>query len=419
MNKSWVFKLIPILSIGLFIYVFFTKTEYINTSQWNLATCSLKNVEPLISGDCLFPRKKAFLYKLPYLQYAKSISCRAPEQNEAPTSLIACANEATNSFWGAPQKIPDIGWDAYSVWYTRAATLFRFSEHNTLVQKLLDKDFLNSFPSPEHLHYPWFLPILWNEVMRIAGDANPWRLQVLQLFIFVFVGFLFKAVWPLAPTWLFLCFAFVPIAGRFLFSLYADLWIVFEMLLLLVALKRAKYLLAAAVVFISIHTKQEGWLISLATLCTYCIIEKKYLAIKNTQRTLVAAALAWIFSLSLYLWWSHGLDASKFLTPLSERILDPKTYSYRLPSILRYYLDVLFRPTLWGILWPLSFAIFWRSKKSIPKAAFIPLLTVIAAIPAAYLQFPDGSYKEVVLTGSNRALWETLPILWFLLSKSL
>jgi hypothetical protein len=69
---------------------------------------------------------------------------------------------------------------------------------------------------------------------------------------------------------------------------------------------------------------------------------------------------------------------------------------------------------LWGLIWPLGLWTLWKNHEKIKWAA-LPLICIILAIPVAFLEFPFG-HKEVVLTGSNRALWQALPLLWMLLT---
>ena len=53
-----------------------------------------------------------------------------------------------------------------------------------------------------------------------------------------------------------------------------------------------------------------------------------------------------------------------------------------------------------------------RAKRLIVPGLILGLFVV--SIVAAFLRFPFG-HKEVVLTGSNRALWQLLPFLWIYL----
>jgi hypothetical protein len=111
------------------------------------------------------------------------------------------------------------------------------------------------------------------------------------------------------------------------------------------------------------------------------------------------------------------LKSTEFYVPLATRIAEPVESLKILGRILGYYADVVFRPALWGLLWPLAMWTFWKKRADLGWT-LAPLVLVLVAIPLAFLSFPFG-HKEVVLTGSNRALWQTLPLVWVVLRRSL
>ncbi len=120
------------------------------------------------------------------------------------------------------------------------------------------------------------------------------------------------------------------------------------------------------------------------------------------------------FSYSL---WARQWAVPDISTSFLSRFLESETYLRRLPQVFAYFLDVFFRPLYWGILWPIGIWALWQTRKQL-RWALLPLALMIFFIPLLFIRFPDGAYREVVLTGSNRALWQLLPILWLLLSHA-
>jgi hypothetical protein len=401
------------LSVLLFLHNTVRKVQIIQLSDWNAFSEGLSTSPKVIqSGDCLFPLKKAYMFAAPYSKYAESVDCTLTAGAEYPPKSPGLTTAPTH--WGPVSQTVDIGWDAYSVWYSRAAHLFfesQTSEWPGLARALTDVNFLEASPSIEHRKYPWLVSVIYFAVLKVAGTASPVLLQVLQCLIFACVGWLFWANRGRLPVPWVILFAFAPIGGVFLFALYADIWLVLFLLLSLHFYRRQQLLALTTIAILAVWIKAEGWVQIAALLVAFFIFSDQSL-----RRKLCLPLLAAGLSAFAYFAWAGQISTGSYYTSLFERLTELSTYTQRLPKIIGYFLDVLFRPSLWGVLWPLCVFQIARTNGR-PKSSLTIVASLMTLIVLAFLRFPDGAFKEVVLTGSNRALWQCLPLLYFLVSQ--
>jgi hypothetical protein len=417
--KKYNKHIIVLISLIHFIFFIFKAREKIDLVEWEKTSCYFKTQRQLKDLDCRYYNAKNLVLAQPFLNYGEQLQCHiAPVEEliEQKNNLLNTATCGENDLWSKPQKLWDLGWDAYSVWYGRAVMLFFQSQKANwpgLFNAINDPKFVKSFPNVEHHHYPWLLSAIYFYIMKMQSSPNPFLLVIIQALIGLLCIFLFRWVWPKAPLHLWLIYAFVPTLSIFLFRLYADLWILFFGLLLIGSLQRKKYFLASTLTFLGIFLKQEAFLQILLILISWILLEKT-----NTKKAFVYVILSFI--VGFILMWRHStkMAASNFYIPLTDRLYVKSFYTQLLPQIYGYYLDVLFRPMLWGLLWPVTFYQLWKSRKSISKTALVLFfMLVLVIIPLSFARFPFG-HKEVVLTGSGRALWQTMALAWLLLKSS-
>jgi hypothetical protein len=147
-------------------------------------------------------------------------------------------------------------------------------------------------------------------------------------------------------------------------------------------------------------------------------LNKKLLS-KNKSIIFIAFSSLLVGAIS-YWRWASNFPISENQTSLLERIVDPLTWTQRVPQISRYFLDVYFRPAFWGPLVVYFLYLLWKVKNQKDcLIASVPYFILIVLIPTAFLGFPDGTYREVVLTGANRALWQLLPLMYLLMQAFL
>ncbi|MBS1984320.1 MAG: hypothetical protein JST16_09110 [Bdellovibrionales bacterium] len=404
-----VLRVMPWLAVTHFLFALFTaQRERADLTHWNQQSCVWSTARTFTNSDCGMPRKKIFLWATPHLPYGETIACTAAPAVEYAVPAT-CANPADT--WGAPRHPVDIGWDAYSTWYTRAATLYFGAKDSAWPgtwRALHDEKFLSAQPTPEHRSYPWLVSVIYAQLMRLFGGPNPAPLQGVQIFVWIVSVWLYRRTAPSLPRAAWIAFAFAPIAGAFVFRLYADIWLIVALLSLLWCLQRERWIFAAGLAALAVHLKAEGWVQVFALLTSYAYFHRR--------APLGGVLLAAFVSALWYRSWTAWIPPSDFYTSLGTRMIDPLTWTQRLPHILGYYADVFFRPLLWGLLWPFLLWTFWIKKRELGWS-LLPLLGVLVLIPLAFLRFPDGAYKIVVLTGSNRALWQTLPLAWLLLKE--
>lgn len=406
------YALLSLSAILLFIFNVVTRTEVVDTKNFSRASCALVSTTELIAADCLHPQKKYYLFRLPELTARDGVQCRVPREREAVTEgQKDCATY--DAFWGPQLRWPEIGWDAYSVWYTRAVALWKFSAHEWRPALLLDRSFLRSLPSPEHEQYPWLLPLLYSGVLSLQGSASPLGLTILNVLVFLLGVFLWRDIFRETKyPHLWWAFAFCPIGGRFLFHLYADIWVVTFLLAFVWAYQRQRWIVAAILLCLVTFLKQEAFLHAFLVLLALGFQDKFF---KPWRLLFGTEAMA---TLGLKVWQKFAVGPVRdYFTPLKERLVDPVSYTERLPQILKYFSDVFFRPGLWGFLSLTLVGCFMMSgirsanKKLWWRQVRVPLVltaALVAAITLAYLSYPHGAYREVVLTGANRALWPAL-----------
>ncbi len=409
------FYIIPIL----FLIRLLSSWEWVNLGDWQKRACWLEfsqHVPPQISmkseSDCLFPRKQSFLFALPVSNYGQSVECSIGEVPKDKKEV--CESSAGQGYWATlrPQKIPSIGWDAYSVWYTRAAAIYFWSKKESwpgLFAALGDSQFISSFPSTEHIRYPWLVPVFYSALMRLWDSPHPLPLQIVQLCIYALTVLLFWKTWPKARTELKYLFAFAPIGAGFLFSLYADVFLLLASLSVVWCWQNQRAVLLAVILALGVWIKSEAY-VQFALL-----IFVLFLSQRPQNKTMYFALLALMVSYLFYRQWSLQWPNTYWFS-ITSRLAEVQTYTQRIPKILGYFLDVLFRPGLWVVLWPFSIWQFYKHRK-ILGFRILSVAALLVLIPVAYLAIPDGSFKETVLTGSNRALWQALPLLWVLLKQ--
>ena len=425
--KLYLVLVLPVLALSHFLYfALFNPTPRLNLDYWELQSCRFKENRKFVDLNCRHFLASATSLAQPYLGYGEKLECvkqssLALQKFPVGHPALGAASIPCESarWWSERHSTRDIGWDAYAVWYARAAEIYFQSQKPGwpgVRTALLDPTFRQVWPNIEHAHYPWLLPLMYSGLMKLVASPSPIALQVFQFLLFLCSVGLFYLTWRKAPKYLFVAFAFVPIAGNLLFHLYADLWLICFLLGLSWALQKSHWLLGAVLSLLLIHLKAEAWVQWLALMATFAILyRRRFHSDKKFSKGLLCVFLVGFASFIFY-WRQFGIfESSEFYVPMAKRLLTLQTYTQIIPRILGYYLDVLFRPTLWGILWPATFYFLYKSRKSL-RWALAPLALVLLLIPLSFLKFPNG-FKEVVLTGSNRALWQTLPMLWLLLKN--
>lgn len=333
---------------------------------------------------------------------------------EQKTIREQCVGTAT-PLWGTnTSHRPEIGWDAIGIWYARASALY-FQSINAenpqnIFAKAFDVRFMETYSNREHSHYPPLVSAIYASVLRVLGSADPLSLQVLQFGILLGVIALFwktqnsqtSSHWRVLR---FSLFAFLPINAVFAYTLYADLWVIFFLLTGIHLTQRRVFWAAALVLALVPFVKTEGWFILLVTLTTWKILDSRSFPLW----LIILPALSTCYYVFVM---QAQVKDSDFYISTWERILNPKESIPVAIKILGYYLDVLFRPKLWGLLWPLTLVLFWKFRGKL-KFAIVPTLLALVAIPVAFWAFPFG-HKEIVLTGSNRAVWQLTPMIWLI-----
>src|SRR5258708_5465687 len=122
----FIIRAAAVIAIAHFLYAIVFRTHLISTQPWIQTRCELQKTRDFVSSDCNFPLRKAYLFALPNLKYGESLNWVAP--TAIPKSPDLCKGLKKDDFWGEARRLPDIGWDAFSVWYQRAVALFRFSK---------------------------------------------------------------------------------------------------------------------------------------------------------------------------------------------------------------------------------------------------------------------------------------------------
>lgn len=415
-----------LLSAVLFGAALLKPREKIDLDQWARESCRFEQNRDLIDTDCRHQLSVALAMAQPFLSYKEKLRCfksgdvvppqisplaRAAPSLEATALDVNFCPRAPN--WGQPRLLNEIGWDARAIWYGRAAMIYwqsQRSEWPGLISALLDTDFKRLGPNEEHWHYPWLLPVIYAQVMKVLKTPSPYPLVVLQIAIWVLSAFLFLALWPRAPRSLWLIFALAPIGGRFFYSLYADLWVLSGILLIGVALQKRRIALSFAATLATLLLKQEAWMQVAVFLSTYFILHRRDFQLR---RPMVAAVAGFSLGLLILQKLFLAVGSSTFYVSLAQRFSESATYTELLPKFVGYYLDILLRPTLWGLLWPIFFFSVYRARRHLGWS-LAPLAALLVVIPLAFLRFPFG-HKEVFLTGANRALWQSLPTLWILM----
>lgn len=435
-----------ILSLVLFVYNA-SRVEWVDfANEWNGRACALKQTGYLPNADC----RHHFVKALFAAQSLAAESSATPDQVRWPKCVLQsdpgypvatqnfqnilngqCAR-SQGAFHPYDTRVPDLGWDAYAIWFGRASFLYFGSEHKKdlgecsnrfvcLASMLHDLSWVKKFPNREHYHYPILVPFIYASVMAAYGEVNPVMLQVLQVIVFLAVGLLYYRTRQGLSVWHVLCFAFVPIAGTFLFRLYAELWMILFLLTSLYFFDRQKFLWGAIVLALVPWVKAEGFFVAamftLALLRDFFLRTEKlalYQELLKKPKRDFAYALMPLLSSLIFLHWQETLKDHQFWIPLVERLRDLPHSMRIIFSILGYFLDVLFRPGMWAVLWPMVMFIGFKKTTS-GKRSFLGIVAIyLVSIVLSFWQFSFG-HKEVVLTGSGRALWVALPILWVLI----
>ncbi len=436
-KNLWAFS--ALLCMAHFLFFLFTPQEMNHFSEeWNREACVLGKSRVHLDGEgCRFYYTRDRVIALPYLSSPNNLVCaNEPESLLFKEATIlqkelraGVCSDPIQKVWGDYSfQTPDIGFDAKGIWFARAATLYWLDNKNSeddatseSTEKLAFGGKLSLMTgNREHRHYPNLVPYVYAKLMKLFHQAHPLGLQVVQ---FLLLGIVMLIFWTTRVRyqatksfnnnsdafWLWAGFAFVPIAAVFAFKLYSDLWLLAALIMLVWALDHRKLWLAVLCILLIPFIKTEGWVQLVALVATYHLL--------HGQR---APAWLWFFVIGSSLTYLLGVQAplkdQTFYISFADRAAHPIESLKILGSILGYYLDVLFRPKLWGLLWPLSFYLLWKKRGELRWSVF-PLIAVLLAIPLAFLAFPWG-HKEVVLTGSNRALWTTLPMLWLLLREA-
>lgn len=413
-----------VISVTHFSFFLLSPNTKIETKEWNQEACLLqKSNFHLSTTQCRY-----WYTRSKFISQAVQPIDEVPEcviQSERPELYARllqeqkaikenCLNSAP-SIWGAGEsKHPEIGWDAVGIWYARASVLYlqnvRYENSEGILSKAFSVDFLETYSNREHSHYPPLVSVIYASFMKAWDSADPVYLQILQFAVLLAVICLFwKTQGHHSSTrWQgvrFSLFAFLPINAVFAYTLYADLWIIFGLLAGLALIQRRVFCLASLILCLIPFIKAEGWFVLFATLATLKLLDRKSFPLWM----LIPPALTTIAYLFLL---QANLKDADFYISVTERLFNIEESFEVAIKIAGYYLDVLFRPKLWGLLWPLSFALLWANRKQLGLAV-LPLALSLLAIPVAFWTFPFG-HKEIVLTGSNRALWQLTPMLWIL-----
>jgi hypothetical protein len=410
--------LLLVLTIGHFAYFLLEPKLMIDLKDWEQVSCYYSRNRDFEDGDCKHYNAKYFVFAQPHLKYGEKLDCKPVSLEGARLfyfSRLMHEKCELTSHWGRPQKLFDLGWDAYTIWYGRAAVLYFQSLKEGwpgALQAIRDPLFVKAFANYEHHHYPWLVPLSYFGVLKVFGSPNPLPLIVLQVLLWFLCAWLYRRTWPEAPRYLWLLFAFVPSGAMFMFRLYADIWVVAAGLLLLLSLSHRKFGAASLVFFLGVFLKQEAFLQLWALALTFLWIEGAKLWRQRRVSLSVFTILA-LTATFLQLSYTKTFENREYYASLWQRLFEGQLYTQIAPSILGYYADVFFRPALWGLLFPFLIFLFWKWRKNTGLLVYLPALLVLVAIPLAYAKYPAG-FKEVVLTGSGRALWQMLPLLWLL-----
>jgi len=262
--------------------------------------------------------------------------------------------------------------------------------------------------APEHAHYPWLLSIIFAAVLKLQGSADPMPLQILGFGVFLLTLYLYRRTAPQAAWGDWLLFALVPVAGRFVFRLYADVWLVAALLLFALWVRSGRPWAAAVVLAFGIFLKQEA-AFQFGLLTAFLLWQHSRARAVQWRELLPLGT--WLLAAAAYFLWAQAFRPLEGYAPLGARLMESVTYTERLPQVLRYLADVFFRPSLWGILWPY---LIWRFRAQPFALGLIGF--ALASVVAAYLRYPSGTYREVVLTGAPRVLWQFLPLMWVCLN---
>ncbi len=413
-------NILLLVTLGHFVFFIFQNRDIADLNIWERNTCYFKTHRELLDMDCRYYHVKRFVFAQPNLAYGETLKCKqasADKVKKFDQEVLAAECPAQDT-WGSPKKVWDLGWDAYSIWYGRSVALYFQSQNASwpgLLRAINDPVFVQSFANIEHHHYPWLLSVFYFSLMKLVASPNPLPLIILQVIVWVLCAYLLFLIWPTCPLYAWILFAFVPTSGAFMFRLYADIWVVLFGLFMLLFLQTRRNFLAGIAFFLGCLLKQEAFIQLGALAVTFHLINfnnLKSIFMAKQRSFWILAVLA----ISMVIFNSHKFESKEFYFPLLSRLAELSFYTKLLPQILGYYADVFFRPAMWGLgpIWLIC--VFARSIKIISWKVYIPLMMVLVMIPLAYARYRFG-YKEVILTGAGRALWQTMPLLWLLLKN--
>ncbi len=316
--------------------------------------------------------------------------------------------------------MPEFGFDSLSVWYVRAVALFQWSrdpEWPGYWSALRDPEFLGSFACTRCNSYPWLVSTIYWGVMELSGSADPIYLQGLHVLLWLLIAFLYFRVWPNVPRWLWVLFAFAPISGWLLTFLYAEHWMLAGLLGLILALRNRLWAVAFLLTFLLCLIKRESALQASCIIVSFAPLNWH----ERDNRFALTPGIAFL-GLGLYLFWIRT-----YTPPIAQRyenlsilaqLGELRTYTFRTWRIPGYYLDVMFRPRYWVLIWPLSFWMLWQGRRTI-RWAVLPLLAIICgAIPLIFFQAHEGAYREVVLNGAKSVATNFAPALVACLARA-
>lgn len=435
-SLSQLWRLNAVLAIAHFLFFAATPQIKVQNPFWNTESCVLQTTGVHVDGEnCRYFYTRAVGLSQPWLAASQSPPRCVLEQSAEGAELHQVQEALRAGPCKAPEPPvwpttlssgPDVGWDALSVWYVRGLAFYYQIDARHKAQQcgtwagcaanvLGDHELIRSFANKEHFHYPNLVPFIFALQMKLWGGPDPLPLQIFQVLLLALSVFLFWKTRGNLSLSQFLAFALVPIAGTMVFRLYSDLWMIVLLLGVVASWGKHSKWIPSLLLLLVPFTKTEAWVQAGALVATLILIEGLS---TQTLRRRSLPLLALIASTGIYLFLVQApLKSTEFYVPLTTRLLEPVESLKILGRILGYYADVVFRPALWGLLWPLVMWSFWKERSRLGWT-LAPLVLVFVAIPLAFLSFPFG-HKEVVLTGSNRALWQTLPLVWVLLGHSL
>jgi len=440
--KYFTWKLAAVVALVLWSWNAF-RVEWVEFAKdWNTKACALEKTQKFPSPDCRHYYVKAlFAYQSVYkgdgAQFPSCVSERDAsyfELNKVFQDVLGSScRSASGAFQTFSQKIPDLGWDAYALWYGRATFLYFegqrqknlgacSNDFSCLWNVAIDSSWIKKFPNREHYHYPLLLPFFYASVMTLFSSVNPQPLQLIQLCIFLLCAFLYWKTRGELDRWRVIFFSFIPMSGFFVFRLYAEIWIIFCLLFSLHLFDRRRFFLSALPLALLPWIKAEGFFAAgcFGLMYFWSIVITEVQSSQSTAKSLVfkyiqkmCVPILFLLGSSIcYLVWKAPLHDKQFWIPLADRLAQMPQSLNILLSILGYFLDVLFRPGHWVFLWPavFYFLIFKRNLKVSKLPSLIVSLMLVACL-MSFWQFPFG-HKEIVLTASGRALWMFAPMIW-------